>query len=222
MGLSLPRFILGVCGALCGLLGPPARAADSYREPPHSPAEAAAPDRVDLAIGFMGMGEVWQDEAIIDHYRSSRFSGSGFATVGLFPWFAVETEVGYMRMSSDSGRSGVAPGSMEVVPITVSGLVRSSGRRAEAFGGVGYAMTVFAERTDVGTVAGIKPGFDVRSGVRIHTNMVQPTMAPNGSPGLRGLDVELLLGRRQHHAFGVGQGLDFSAWRAGVGLVARL
>jgi hypothetical protein len=36
------------------------------------------------------------------------------------------------------------------------------------------------------------------------------------------MDVELLIGRRQHHAFGVGEGFDFSAWRGGIGLVARL
>ena len=36
------------------------------------------------------------------------------------------------------------------------------------------------------------------------------------------MDVEFLIGRRQHQAFGVGEGLDLSAWRIGVGLVGRL
>jgi hypothetical protein len=39
---------------------------------------------------------------------------------------------------------------------------------------------------------------------------------------VQGVDFELLLGRRQHQAFGMGEGFDFSAWRVGAGLVCRL
>jgi hypothetical protein len=177
---------------------------------------------LDLQVGFLGMGEVWQDVSIIENYRSSRFAGAGFGSLGVRPHLLIEAELGYMSMSSDVDRVGVAPGSMEVVPITLAACYRAGNDRAEVFAGGGYAMVVFTERTDVGTVAGSKPGADLRAGVRIHTNLVQPAYRPTGTPGVRGMDVELLIGRRQHHAFGVGEGFDFSAWRGGIGLVARL
>lgn len=197
-----------VCVALA--LGSPAAMAQEH------------PANIDLQVGFLGLGEVWQDVSIIENYRSSRFAGSGYASLGLRPHLMIEAELGYMRMSSDTGRSGVAPGSMEVLPIALAACFRTGNDRAEVYAGGGYAQVVFTERTDVGTVAGAKPGLDTRAGVRIHTNLVQPSYQPNGAPGVRGVDVELLIGRRQNHAFGIGDGFDFSAWRGGVGLVARL
>ncbi|MDP6933548.1 MAG: hypothetical protein QGG40_11560, partial [Myxococcota bacterium] len=63
---------------------------------------------------------------------------------------------------------------------------------------------------------------DLRAGLRVGTNLIQPTMRPGADNAIRSLDVEVFLGRRQHQLFGVGNGFNLSATRAGVGLVARL
>ena len=65
----------------------------------------------DVSLGIRGVGEVWRDPVIIQHYRSSRFAGSGFASVGVLPWLMGEIEVGYMRQD-DSGGAGVASGAL--------------------------------------------------------------------------------------------------------------
>jgi len=186
---------------------------------------------LDVLFGFRGVGEVWQDAAVVENYRSSRFSGAGFVSYGLNSWLSTEMELGYMRTLSESGRTlygdngeayaQVAPGALELVPITLGLTASRDLGNAEAFWGGGFAMAVFTERTDAGTVGGAKPGFDLRTGIRIHTDFVQPRMRPHGSTGAKGVDLELMLGRRQHHAFGVGTGFDFSAWRVGAGVVAR-
>ena len=185
---------------------------------------------MDVSLGFRGVGEIWQDVNIAHHYRSSRFAGTGFGSVGVLPWLSGEFELGYMRQASNTENSGVAQGALEIVPVTISANLRhSTAGGAELFGGLGYAMTVFTETTTAGTVSGIKPGFEVRSGVRIHTNLVQPSMWTADSGGVQGVDVEFLFARRQHVLKREGEGddrqsvgLDFSAWRVGIGLVARL
>lgn len=195
-------------------------------------AEEPKGDRnLDVLFGFRGVGEVWQDAAVVENYRSSRFAGAGFVSYGLNSWLSTEMELGYMRTMAESGRTlvndqgeaygQVAPGALELVPITLGLTATRQLGNAEAFWGGGFAMAVFTERTDAGTVGGAKPGLDLRTGVRIHTDFVQPRMRPHGSTGAKGVDLELLLGRRQHHAFGIGTGFDFSAWRVGAGVVAR-
>jgi hypothetical protein len=62
----------------------------------------------------------------------------------------------------------------------------------------------------------------VNMGVRIDTGMVKPSIRRDAGTQLRALELELLVGRRQHQPFGIGDGLNLSAWRAGVGLMARL
>ena len=182
----------------------------------------SAPQSMDLKLGFRGVGEVWQDANIIHHYRSSNFGGTGFAAYGLTNWLMMELELGYLRQSSAPDRTGVASGAIELAPISLSACARLDTSRAEVFAGLGYAMAVFTEQTDVGTISGVKPGFDIRTGVRVHTNFVQTSIRPNAAPSVQGMDLEFMFGRRQHHAFGLGTGFDFSAWRVGLGLVARL
>lgn len=188
-------------------------------------AQDADPDAAsggDVTFGLRGVGEVWQDQNIITHYRSSRFAGAGFAGVGVTDWLEVELELGYMRQASDTSMTGVATGTLELLPVTLGLHVRRDGQRAELFAGGGLATVVFTERTAVGTVAGAKPCLDLRAGTRVHTGLVRPSPLGDASAGVRRLDVELLVGRRQHHAFGLGTGFDLSAWRVGVGLAARL
>jgi hypothetical protein len=186
-------------------------------------------DPAPVLVGFRGVGEIWQDPFVVESYRSSRFSGAGFVSYGLNHWLQAELELGYMRTMADSGRQvtyqkalgTVASGTMELIPVSADLVVTRDLQRAEAFFGAGFAMAVFTERTDAGTVGGAKPGIDMKTGIRVHTNFVTPGFRPHSDTGVDGVDVELLLGRRKHQPFGSGQGFDFSAWRVGAGVVAR-
>jgi len=179
---------------------------------------------LDMLIGFRGVSEVWQDPFVAVHYRGTSFGGTGFMAVSLpwVDWVMGELELGYVKLTSDESISYVADGTMELMPVTLLAEARGRMANGELFAGVGPALTVFTERTVVGTVAGAKMGFEIRGGVRIHTNMVQQTMLPSASGGISKMDVELFFGRRQHQAFGTGSGFDLSAFRVGIGLVGRL
>jgi hypothetical protein len=218
-----------------------ARAAEAAPAP-----KPAAPTQ--FIFGFRGVGEVWQDPAIIQSYRSSRFGGAGFGAITLWGPLMAEAEVGFMRQDAAGGRTvpadavpkkllvrdpltgeadteakyQIAGGSIELMPVTFSLMARKETGGAELFAGAGFAMAVFNEQTAVGAMSGVKPGLDLKAGARIHTNLVSPVIRTSGSRSISGMDVELLLGRRQHHAFGLGSGFDFSAWRIGIGLTARL
>lgn len=235
-------------GRLSGLLLTVALAAPALAVAADEPAAKAPPAPTQFIFGFRGVGEVWQDPAIVQSYRSSRFGGAGFGAISLWGPLLFEAEIGYMRQDSAGGRtvpaedvpkallvrdpvSGevdsaavyqIAGGSIELMPVTFSLLARKEAGGAELFAGAGFAMAVFNEQTEVGAVSGVKPGLDMKAGARIHTNLVNPVIRPSGARSISGMDVELLLGRRQHHAFGLGSGFDFSAWRIGIGLTARL
>jgi hypothetical protein len=168
------------------------------------------------------VAESWQDPSILQHYRSSRLTGAAMVHVPVGRAFGVEAEMGYSRTPSVSARSGVAAGMLEYVPMALTFVAVKPYDGGEIFGGVGYGMAVFTEQTSVGSVSGAKAGLDVRAGARIHTNLARKQLTPQGYQGLSGVDVELMIGRRQHHAFGLGQGFDFSAWRLGAGMVVRL
>ncbi len=175
-----------------------------------------------LVLSFRGVGEVWQDPSITAHYRSSRFAGAGFAGWFFLPSLGATLEAGYMRQDAAADRAGVAAGSLELIPLTLGVQWRRVGEAVDIFAGGGAAFSVFNENTAARVTSGTKPGLDVNAGVRIHTNLLQPSMRPSGSPGVRGVDVELFAGRRQHHAFGLGSGFDLGAWRVGAGLAVRL
>lgn len=212
-------------------------------------AQDTAPERARLPVmvGFRGVAEVWQDDAVIEAYRSSRFAGAGFGSVGLNHWLSAELELGYMRTLADNGRvvtvdksneqvqaeldagateeeisdtyqAQVPTGALELVPVTIGLSASTEVGRAQVFGGAGFAMAVYSERTDAGSIAGGKPSLDLRAGARIHTRFIEPSFRPHGQSGASGMDVELLIGRRQQFA---PTGFDFSAWRIGAGLAAR-
>ena len=180
----------------------------------------------DKSVGFRGVGEVWQDAAIVMVHRSSRFGGTGFFSAGITPLFGMEVEIGYNRLVG----SAVDPASnqqtgnqstLELVPIAMDGTIRMEGATSDLIFGVGPAFVSFNDRSPTNAISGMKLGIDMRMAVQIHTHFVQESIRP-GARGTQRMDLEFLIGRRQHQLFGVGEGLDLSAWRIGIGLVGRL
>jgi hypothetical protein len=178
------------------------------------------------AFGFRGVGEIWQESALLLVHRSSRFGGTGFFNADLTRLLGLEVELGYNRMKGKAVQAGTSTRTdefttLELVPISLDGTIRFMNERSELFLGVGAAFVNFNDRGPNGAISGVKMGIDSKIGIRIRTAFAQESLHP-AARGVDRMDVELLLGRRQHQAFGMGQGLDLSAWRVGIGLVARL
>ena len=55
----------------------------------------------DVGLGIRGVGEVWRDPVIIQHYRSPLLALDSL--VGVLPWLMGEIEVGYMRQDDSGG-----------------------------------------------------------------------------------------------------------------------
>lgn len=213
------RTILFAIALACLTLGSiDARAQDSAGE------EDTA---IGLQLGVRGMGEVLQEPAIVELYRSSRFTGTGVLSYRVWRFLGVDLEAGYMR---DLGNSCDKPSctdmhadasALELIPVSAMASAVRSIKRAQLFASIGPAITTFSERAEDGTVSGTKWGLAVQLGARIDTGLVRPTMRPGNSVRIQGVDFEIVLGRRQHQLFGVGDGWNLSAWRVGAGLMAR-
>jgi hypothetical protein len=177
-------------------------------------------------FAFRGMGEMWADPAISRVHRSSRFGGTGAFGTNLGRVLGMEFELGYIRMTNptyleNSVLDGAGQTSLELVPVTAALTVRGGGERSEVFFGLGGAMVGFNDSSPLNAVAGTKIGLDVRVGTRIRTDFVQESLYPVDR-GVQRMDIEIMMGRRQHRGFGLGEGLDLSAWRVGVGVAVRL
>jgi len=178
------------------------------------------------SVGFRGVGEIWQESAIVMVHRSSRFGGTGFFHTGLSRVFGIELELGYNRLKGkavdqDTNQQTGHSSTLELVPISMDTTIRAEGPTSEVLLGIGPAFVSFNDRSPTNAISGVKIGLDMRVAMRIHTHFLQESIRP-GARGMRRMDFELMLGRRQHQAFGVGSGLDLSAWRVGAGLVGRL
>jgi len=172
------------------------------------------------------VGEIWQESAVVMVHRSSRFGGTGFFSTGLTPLIGMEFELGYNRMVGNAiepktNQKTGGQSSLELVPVSIDVTARVEGPSSEVFFGLGPAFVAFNDRSPTNAISGMKLGINMRMGIRIHTNFLQQSMRP-GAGGFKRMDIELMLGRRQHQMFGIGSGLDLSAWRVGGGLVCRL
>lgn len=189
--------------------------------------EQATAVETEIRLGARGVAEAWQDSALTSVYRSSRFGGAGMAglwiDLGLPVDLGIEGDFAYHRMdgaaqSLSTGASGPKT-TFELIPAAFRASVRYPLRSAELYLGIGTAITGYQEAAPVGSVSGNKVGLSFETGVRFDTHIVDtPLQTP--SRALQKVDAEIFFGRREHHLFGVGQGLDLSSWRAGVGLVA--
>ncbi len=184
-----------------------------------------------LLLGARGVGEVWQDTYLVRELgRSSRFGGGGFISYRAWRFLSVDFEAGYhsltgMAHTPETSQRATADDdqtSFELIPMALS--VSASHRidRVEVFGAVGCAITAFTHSSRNQTITGTKFGPAFQAGARFDTGLVQQSIRRDAKNVLQSVDLELVLGRRQHQPFGVGTGFDLSAWRVGVGLVARL
>ncbi|MFH1469875.1 MAG: hypothetical protein ABIO70_36160 [Pseudomonadota bacterium] len=189
-------------------------------------AQADPPPEIGLRIGGRGLGEVWQDASLIQVYRSSRFTGSGVVSYRVWCFLSADLEVGYERqggvvVDSETLREGVNPTSFELIPI--SAMAEASRRLGDldVFAAVGCAITPYTETRPGDTVTGTKFGAAFQLGARLDTKLAQPSWRSGDDARLQAVEFEVFVGRRQHQLFGVGSGLDLSAWRFGAGLLAR-
>jgi len=199
------------------------------KEPRAKKEKPAKPDYTPFSensVGFRGVGEIWQESAVVMVHRSSRFGGTGFFSTGLTPLIGMEFELGYNRMVGNAiepktNQKTGGQSSLELVPVSIDVTARVEGPSSEVFVGMGPAFVAFNDRSPTNAISGMKLGINMRMGIRIHTHFLQQSMRP-GAGGFKRMDIELMLGRRQHQMFGIGSGLDLSAWRVGGGLVCRL
>jgi len=202
--------------ALCPALGW-AQAADEIEDP-----------GVGLLVGVRGVGEFWQEPTLIRELgRSSRFGGGGFISYRAWRFLSADLEVGYHRLTGTeqtihTGKPGTEGTTFELVPLALSVSAAHRIGNVEVFGAVGAAVTVFNHGDSKQTVSGTKIGPSFQLGARLDTGLVQPSIRRDAKNTLRSLDLELMIGRRQHQPFGIGDGFDLSAWRVGVGLIARM
>ena len=110
---------------------------------------------------------------------------------------------------------------LELVPVAMNVTVRSEGRSSEVFAGFGPAFVAFNDRSPTNAISGMKLGLDMRLKFESIPTLSSQSMRP-GAGDFKRMDVELLLGRRQHQAFGFGSGLDLSLGRSVEAWFCRL
>jgi hypothetical protein len=198
----------------------------------------AAPVSLDSSSGLenvrlvvRGVGEALQDPSLTRIYRNSLLSGGVGIVIPLHTYVAIDIEAIYKKQAgtevfADEGDASAIPSAFEIVPLTlaIEGRWPTLGG-GELFVGVGPTLTIFSEehsiREDNGQVSteGMKINMDTRFGVRIDTGLIQPSMAPGRAREVKGVDLELFIGRRWQ--FGE-TGFDLSAWRGGFGFAFRM
>lgn len=171
----------------------------------------AQADDDELILGGRAIAEVWQDASLATVYKSTGIGAAGTFSWRPHAWLSLDGELGVVRMSGEEEQY------IQMVPLAFDVAARIQREEMEMFVGLGPALVPFVDQGNT-TVPGTKMGLDVRAGVRIATDLVNPSLSST-SPVQRA-DVEFIIGRRHH--FSGDDGLDLSAWRVGVGLVVRL
>ncbi len=168
---------------------------------------------VTVAVGLRGTTEAWSDPAIAQVYRSGAwFAGLGVVT-GIGPWLAVDTEATFRRLRGEGSTLELAPLSLLVELHHPVGAV-------DGFVGLGPTWTVFSEGAEQGpVVAGARIAGELRAGLRVDTGLVQAPVGPASAGPVRGVELEVMVGRRSE--LPGGDGFALGAWRGGVGLLAR-
>lgn len=199
-------------------------------EPGPNTSRMSSLEQEGVRLCVRGVGEAWEDSHLSRIYRSSLLSGAVAVVVPLHRFAALDLEVGYKRQAGfevdDDGAKTAIGSAFELVPLTLA----AEGRwpllgGGHLFLGVGPTVSAFTEehsiRADNGQVStqGMKINMDSRFGIRVDSGFVQPSLAPVRTRELKGVDLEVFIGRRWQ--FG-DTGFDLSAWRAGLGFAFRM
>jgi hypothetical protein len=181
----------------------------------------------ELRFGAGVVAERWADPTMSVVYgKQGKAIPMVYLSYRFHKRFALDAEAGMARLTANVDRNV-----FQVVPVTVGGslLFLQDNPNVEPFVGVGAGFVQYTERvlpyilsTTPSVNYGTKLGTDFRAGVRIGTRFVQTSQHPNAPTGPNKMDVELMIGQRVHHAFGIGAGLNLSAFRASIGLKFRI
>ncbi len=167
-----------------------------------------------LVIG-RGLIERWNDPAIATVYKSGAWLGGlGLVTPIIGP-VAVDVEIGFARL-----KAGEA--TLELVPL--SGLVEGFAPLGpvQGFAGLGPTWTGFTEVGGDEAVDGARIAAELRAGVRVDTQFVDPPAPPAPAGPIRALMLEINVGRRFEFPGSPPKGFHLGAWRACIGLGAAL
>ena len=136
---------------------------------------------------------------------------------------SIDLDTGVYRLEGNQGLT-----EFRSVPFFVGGsLLSSKSDKVEPFVGLGATFVSFSEDTPVDITTGTKLGTEVRGGIRVATNYINPFVYPESTYGpnpssdstLKQLDIEVSFAQRIHHAFGLGSGFDLGSFRFCVGLL---
>jgi hypothetical protein len=179
----------------------------------------------EFRIGVGVSSERWSDSSFPTVYGKS---GKAIPTVSLnyriFKNMSLDVEAGMARLNANSDRN-----IFQVVPVTAGvSFFATKSQNIEPFIGVGAGFVQFSEQllpllasTTPTVTAGTKFGVDYRVGVRIPTRFSMGSQHPTASQGAKQMDVEIYVGQRIHHAFGIGTGLNMNAFRVSSSMKFR-
>ncbi|MBN2801396.1 MAG: hypothetical protein JXX28_19800 [Deltaproteobacteria bacterium] len=187
----------------------------------------------ELAVAVRALGETWPDAAMGSTYRTGAVMGGVGLIVDVLPWVSADLEVAYRRLDP---RLEDQDARMELVPLSlVAEASTRTERGVQAFAGMGPALVLFSEYNADGhadpalptsedamtVLSGGRLGWELRTGIRVDTGLIQPPSAPAPGGVFRAAELEITAARRMQRP-GREEGLRLSAWRVGLGLVFRL
>lgn len=184
--------------------------------PPEPPAE------VGVRVALRGVLEHHGDPSLGSLYRTGGVQGAVGVAAALAGPIGLDVEVAYQRQVAASSDANV----FQLVPVTLLGTVSFGKGTVVPMAGLGPSLVSFSEKhppdaAGVSMTAGSRLCVEVRGGVVVHTKLIDPPAPPADHSAVRGLDVEITLGRRLQRPFGKLPGFDVGGWRGAVGLGLR-
>ena len=191
---------------------------------------ALAADPGDYSAGprlvLRGNFENLEDPAIVTYYGSGARMGSLGLVLPIWHRLSIDVEAGYARLPAKTASEAL---SMRLVPLSAP-LQWNFGDPdgVSPYVGVGPSFTTFSEthpRDEQGyaVTSGARLGAEARLGLRADLGLVEPPMPPAKAGPVKGVELEVYIGRRFALPSGDDStGLSFGAWRGSVGLGFKL
>lgn len=224
VNMLLGSWLLGGLALAAPAAPPPV--VDALEPPPPSTgvlSDGEAPPGIRIVV--RGVGEMWHDTAIASTYRGGGLVAGLGAVVPITDWLGVDAEIGYHRASADG------EGRLQLVPMSLlaeASLQPSPDHDLSLFGGLGPAMVAWSESgqdpttlsedgSELGpsVLRGARPGLEVRVGMRVDLDLIEPSLMPGRDEPLKAVELEISGGRRFAPT---SSGFDLNTWRVGAGL----